>query len=527
MVRQKQNRLCVEPLDDRCLLSSNVVLHWNEILLQSLASQPPRVPLARNLALVHVAMFDAVNAIDRSYEPYAAHVHASRGASQEAAAAQAAHDTLAALYPPRVAVFDAALAEDLAGIPPGLARQGVEIGQEVARQILALRSNDGASAIMSYTPPNNDPGEWQPTPPDFSPAGNVHVPFITPFAVTSSSQFRPPPPPALTSPEYAAALNEVKALGSATSSTRTPDQTQVALLWRLPLTNHQVWNRIAQDVAEARHTCLAESARLFALMDMALNDGLETSNESKYQYVLWRPVTAIRRAEEDGNPATEADPAWTTLHPTTPPYPAYASNASAIGAACATVLAGVFGGDGVPFDVHWDGYGFPGVTRSYAGFWAAADEMARSRVYGGIHFTFDCVAGQDIGKDVGHYVMDHFLLPRDPARHLSSAEAAAPTPVTGSLRADQVQPLLDAAPGHWQATGVDTSALHEAGHPLGRGHEANGVMQTALPAGVRRTVSPVPAADTDELSVALTGFEWVEETTGIVGRQSGRGSRRR
>jgi hypothetical protein len=358
-----------------------------------------------------------------------------------------------------VTVFDAALAEDLAGIAPGLARQGVVIGQEVARQILALRSNDGASTIMSYTPPNTDPGQWQPTPPDFSSAGNVHVPFITPFAVTSSSQFRPPPPPALTSPEYAAALNEVKALGSATGSTRTPDQTQVGLLWRLPLTNHQVWNRIAQDVAEARHASLAESARLFALMDMALNDGLETSNESKYHYLLWRPVTAIRRADEDGNPATEADPGWTTLHPTTPPYPAYASNASAIGAACATVLTGVFGGDGVPFDVHWDSYGFPGVTRSYAGFWAAADEMARSRVYGGIHFTFDCVAGQDIGKNVAHYVMDHFLLPRDPASHLASAEAAAPAPVAESLRADQVQPLLDVALGRWQAAGVDTSAL--------------------------------------------------------------------
>src|SRR5262249_17955056 len=138
------------PLDDRCLPSANVVLHWNEILLQSLASQPPRVPLARNLALVHVAMFDAVNAIDRSYEPYAAHVHASHGASLEAAAAQAAHDTLAALYPSRQAVYDTALAEDLAGIPPGRARQGVAIGQEVAQQILTLRGNDGSSAIMTY-----------------------------------------------------------------------------------------------------------------------------------------------------------------------------------------------------------------------------------------------------------------------------------------------------------------------------------------------------------------------------------------
>src|SRR4051794_30376605 len=159
----KQSVLRLEPLEDRCLLSGDVVLHWNEVLVQSLASQPPRVPLARNMALVHVAMFDAVNAIDRTYEPYYAHVHASHGASLEAAAAQAAHDTLAALYPSRQAVYDTALAEDLAGIPQGRARQGIAVGQEVARQILALRNNDGASAIVTYTPPNTDPGQWQPT----------------------------------------------------------------------------------------------------------------------------------------------------------------------------------------------------------------------------------------------------------------------------------------------------------------------------------------------------------------------------
>src|SRR5262245_22920951 len=208
MRRPNHRSVRLEPLEDRRVLPGDVVLHWHELLLQSLPCQPPRVPQTRNMALVHVAMFDAVNAIDRSYEPYFAQVHASRGASKEAAAAQAAHDTLSALYPARQAVFDAALAEDLAGIPPGLAMQGVAIGQEVARQILALRSNDGSSAIVTYTPPNANPGQWQPTAPDFSPAASVHVPLITPYATESSSQFRPGPPPALTSPEYAAAFNE-------------------------------------------------------------------------------------------------------------------------------------------------------------------------------------------------------------------------------------------------------------------------------------------------------------------------------
>jgi hypothetical protein len=415
-----RGRLQLEALEDRLIPSADVILDWNEILLQSLSSQPPRVPLARNMALVHVAMFDAVNAIDRSYQPYHANVPGSRAASMEAAAAQAAHDTLAALYPSRQAIYDAELAADLAGIPADQAARGIAIGQEVARQVLALRANDGSSAIMSWTPPDNNPGTYQLTPPNFAPAGNVHVPFITPFAVETTSQFRPGPHPALDSPEYAADLNEVKVVGASDADQagvdrdgnglpdRTADQTLVAELWRVPLPNHTVWNRIAQDRAAARDLSLPETARLFALMNMALNDGLQTSNESKYHYELWRPITAIQRADEDGNPATEAETTWMTEHPTTPPYPAYASNASAIGAACATVLADVFGTNDVPFQVNW-----AQGPRSYPGFWAAADEMANSRIYGGIHFRFDCVAGQEIGRDVGNYVIGNFLRPAE------------------------------------------------------------------------------------------------------------------
>jgi len=419
----------VEALESRCLMSADVVVHWNEILLQSLPSQPPRVPIARNLALVQVAVFDAVNAIERSYEPYHAKVQASRGASKEAAAAQAAHDTLAALYPSRAGVYDAALAEDLAGIAPGRARQGVDVGKEVARQILSLRADDHAADIVTYTPPNNNPGQWQPTPPDFSPAAAAHTSLVTPFAVESSTQFRPGPPPALTSPEYAAAFNEAKALGSVNSTVRTADQTLVAGLWRLALNNHQVWNRIAQNITAAQDTNLVDTARVFALMNMALHDGLQTSFGAKFHYALWRPVTAIRRGDEDGNPATEADPNWTTLHPTTPPYPTYSGNAATIGATCATVLGGVFGAD-TAFQFDWGRQGFAGVTRSYDSFWAAADEQARSRIYGGIHFRFDSAAGQQIGADVGGYVMEHFLTPRDAAGGANKAhlpQAAAPT----------------------------------------------------------------------------------------------------
>jgi hypothetical protein len=403
----------VEPLEERCLLSGNVVARWNELLLEAAQTAPPsRVPVFRNLALEAVAVYDAVNAIDRSYAPYYARVPASRGASEDAAAAQAAHDTLVVLYPQQQAAFDEELAADLAGIPPGRAAQGVAIGQAVAQQILALRSNDGAGAVVPYTPPNQDPGQWQPTPPDFSPATTAHIPLMTTFAVSNPSQFAPAPPPALTSQEYADNFNEVKALGSLNSTIRTPDQTQVAFLWRLPLTNFQVWNRLAQDMATSHGLTLEQTARLFALMDMTESDGLSTSFTAKYHYALWRPITAIRDPRSDLiNPATQSDPTWTTLHPTTPAFPTYPSNAGAEGGTSAAILDAFFGTDAIPFQVHWDAYGFPGVTRSYSGFWDAANEEGRSRVYGGIHFTFDVTAGHEIGRQVGAYIFSNFLLP--------------------------------------------------------------------------------------------------------------------
>ena len=414
--RSRTGRACplhLESLEDRCLLSGNVVARWNELLLEAAQKAPPsRVPVFRNLALASVAMYDAVNAIDRSYAPYFADVHASRGASEEAAVAQAGHDTAVVLYPQQQAVFDAELAADLAGIPPGQAKQGMEIGQAVAQQILALRSQDGAGAVIPYTPPNQDPGQWQPTPPDFTPATTAHIPLMSPFAVTSGSQFAPPPPPALTSPEYAESFNEVKALGSRNSTVRTPDQTQVAFLWRLPLTNIQVWNRIAQDMATSKGLNLEQTARLFALLDMTQSDGLETSFTGKYHYALWRPITAIRDPRSgEINPDTQSDPTWLTLHPTTPAFPTYPSNAATEGGTGATILASFFGTDQIPFQVHWDAYGFPGVTRSYPGFWAAATEEGRSRVYGGIHFSFDVTAGWELSRQVGDYIFAHFLLP--------------------------------------------------------------------------------------------------------------------
>src|SRR5262245_2222455 len=185
----------LEPLEERCVLSSDVVLEWNQLALNAIGQARINPLLAsRALAITQAAVYDAVNAIDRSFAPYHADVHASSGASLEAAAAQAAHDTLAALFPSQASTFDTALAADLAGIPTGLARQGSKVGKAVAQQILTWRSSDGFDAVVPYSP-GTDPGDWQPTPPAFLPALGPHWPQVTPFAMTSGSQFRPPPPP--------------------------------------------------------------------------------------------------------------------------------------------------------------------------------------------------------------------------------------------------------------------------------------------------------------------------------------------
>jgi hypothetical protein len=391
------------------MMSADAVLHWSEVAFDAAFAPGPAspVPFFRNLAIVHVAMYDAVNAIDRSHDPYFANVHASSGASMEAAAAQAAHNTLSALYPSQQTTFDAALAEDLVGIPPGRANQGIEVGKEVARQILEWRSTDGSDMPGTFSLPD-EPGNWQPT---GAPAAFVHAGSITPFAVESTSQFRPDPPPSLASAEYAAGFNEAKELGGATSTARTTAQTNAAMAWRTPFSLQKAWFvDIAAEVAQARGNSLPENARLFAMLGVANNDTLQTTFASKYHYGLWRPVTAIQRADEDGNPDTVADPSWTPLHPATPPYPTYAGNAAGVGATFATVLSNYFGSDDIGFDIQWpDTVGGP---RSYASFSQAAQETADSRIWGGIHFRFDSLAGEYVGTHVADHVLDNFFQPR-------------------------------------------------------------------------------------------------------------------
>jgi hypothetical protein len=401
------------------LPGENVILRWNRVLTETIRT-PGAHPGAtifpvRSYAMMHAAMFDAVNSIDGSYTPYLTDVPGTKNASIEAAAAQAARDVLAALYPTRTAIFDAELAASFEGIEENRLEQGIRVGGVVAERMLAARSNDGWNAAPPpYSLPPT-PGNWQPTPPANLPARFTHVPMVLPFAVTSTTYFGPPPPPALTSARYAADLNEVKELGSVNSTTRTAEQTLIAQLWHAvitPTTIFFTWNNVARDLAVSRNNTTVENARLFALFNIAVHDALITSITAKFQYDLWRPVTAIRRADEDGNPNTSPDANWSSLL-IAPPYPAYTGDQAVVSMTHATIFTFFFGRDDIPFQHTWEGtQGAPGWTRSYPSFSTMAQEVAESRIYGGIHYRFDQTAGQSIGRNVGNYVFLNFLRPR-------------------------------------------------------------------------------------------------------------------
>ena len=390
----------------------DVILQWNRVLMETVRTpgqQPATIMPVRSYAMMHAAMFDAVNSIDGTYTAYLTDVPGSQNASMEAAAAQAAHDVLLGLYPTRASVFANELAASFEGIEENRREQGIRVGQIVAARMLETRSNDGWNVTPpAYSLPST-PGNWQPTPPTNTAATFTHYGAVVPFGMQSSSQFRPNPPPAMTSAEYSRDLNEVKELGSATSATRTADQTKVAQLWagvNTPTNFLFVWNNVARTIAVERGATLPEKARLFALTNIALHDALQTTFASKFQYGLWRPVTAIRRADEDGNADTAPDAAWSSLV-ATPPYPTYAGNNAAIGTSQSTILALFFGRDDIQFQHTWEGTG--GATRNYAGFTAMADEEANARIYGGIHFRFDNVAGQSVGRNVANYIFQNVM----------------------------------------------------------------------------------------------------------------------
>ena len=381
----------------------DIVFEWNQIL-QNTVPGPAGVLTPRFYALTHLAMFDAINVIERRFESYRVLLPRSGGGA------------------PSAAVYDAELARQLGTSPSGPVRRGAEIGARVAREVLAWRQTDGwvVSTFPAYAEPLL-PGRYQPTPPNNPTPAFTHLRNAAPLALISSTQYLPPPPPALTSERYAADVNEVKRIGKSDSGTRTAEQTAIARLWAGiaaggvgTATNFPaIWNNIARDVARERGLSLGEAARLFALMNVSIHDALQTTQTAKFTHGLWRPVTAIRAADSDLNPATEADSAWLSLL-TAPPYPSYAGNMATIGASAARALQLTFGTNDIPVTATWrQSGGLPDVSHHFEGFWQAAQEQADSRIYGGIHYRFDNEAGQQIGRKVAEFVFANFMAARD------------------------------------------------------------------------------------------------------------------
>jgi hypothetical protein len=390
------------------------VIEWNRVALTALAvpgANPSTVFVTRPLAMVSVAVFDAANAFDGGYHPYASAPEPGDGASRDAAVAQAAHDVLVTLLPSQRAAFDAALARSLAGIGDEAVRAGAAVGAAAAQAVLDLRADDGWTRPFPALDLPGLPGYWTPTPSANAAATFTNYPDVRGFIVPNGRHFIAEAPPALTSERYARDFNETKVLGAADSAVRSAEQTLVARLWAPVGTSTafwHVWNQVVGYVARSRSLSGLDAARAYALVNMAHHDALMTSFTGKFLYGFWRPVTAIRQAHTDGNDATERDAAWTPLIPT-PPYPGHPGNMACLGAAQARVLERVLGRDDVPFEVTWTGTSGPTVTRAYNGFRQLADEGGASRIWGGIHFTFETLASFGSCTRLGDYAADNVL----------------------------------------------------------------------------------------------------------------------
>jgi membrane-associated phospholipid phosphatase len=393
--------------------AQDIVVDWSSATISAVrtAGSPPPAA-SRIFAIVHIAMHDAVNGLRPRYDSWMAHANAPRDASAEAAATTAARDVLVAICPAQSAAFDTLNTTILARIADGGPKtRGIAWGQQVATEVRAARANDGSANTAPY-PGSNEPGRWRP---HISFGGIVRpalLPLwgsVTPFALRSGSQFRPDLPPALPTFQYAIEVLITQYFGGLANSLRTPEQTEVARFWSYgpgTCTPPGHWNQIANAVAANRTMSLAERARAYALLNIAIADAAIVSWDCKYVMGYWRPITAIQLADQDHNPITQPDTTWMPLLET-PPFPEYTSGHSTFSAAAAVVLAEVFGTDNVRFAVGSDD--LPGVMRNYRSFSEAAWESGLSRVLGGIHFWSANVRGLSSGFETGNYTLRNVL----------------------------------------------------------------------------------------------------------------------
>jgi VCPO second helical-bundle domain len=403
--------LCLVAFVSPAVLAQDVVLDWNghaANAIVTVANLPPPRGLIR-LAMVHVAMYDAVNAIEGyPFAPYAVRPDVVTPASPEAAAVAAAHDVLVALFPAQQGDLDAKYATSLAAIADGPAKtNGISVGQQVAAGTLLFRTGDGRDAVVAYTP-GSGPGVWNPTPPAFLPAQAPEVAQVRPWTLNSPSQFRAEPPPDLTSDTWVRDYNETKSLGVATGSTRTPEQTDLArFVSDQPMLQ---WNRAWRGISAGQALPLVDNARLFALLTTASSDALIACWDSKFHYNFWRPVTAIRAGDTDGNSLTDPDPSWIGLV-ITPSHPEYPAAHGCFSAASAETLSFFFGTDDFNFTMNSLVPGLTQPVRSYTAFSQALQDALDARVYGGMHYRNSTEKGAIIGKQVSHFATSHFFRP--------------------------------------------------------------------------------------------------------------------
>jgi hypothetical protein len=411
------------------------VIYWNNVLLQGFRTdfgQGCPCPLARAGAMVQGAVYDAVNSIERTHTAYLGFVEVTTPASEEAAAAAAAHRTMLNVFPNSQATLDSDYAARLALIPDGPAKtNGVAVGEAVGSRMVAARAHDGSQVHGQYVF-GNQPGDYRPTPPGFNPICNPEWVTVTPFCMDRGDQYRSNGPLGfrnmdllLRSPRYAHQVNEVKVLGALNSPTRTDEQPRIAFFWAVDVNGTckppgQLF-QIAQAISADRHLNLPENARLMALVALAMGDAGIVAWDMKYgtPIDLWRPITAIRLADTDHNPHTTADPAWEPLNSFTPPFPTYVSGHATFAAAACSAMAGFLGTDHVTFTLASEDPFYNALpshpTRTFHRLSDAAWENALSRVYLGVHFRMDAVDGNSAGTALGRSVVQHFLLPLCPA----------------------------------------------------------------------------------------------------------------
>jgi hypothetical protein len=389
--------------------TGNVVTDWDEKAVSLVQTGTVRPPFTshRTMAILHVAMFDAINSIEPRYKPYTVKLPAAPDISKEAAAAAAAGAVLVKLVPDAAADVQTTLASYLATVPDSDAKaKGIGLGQEVAARILAARNNDGASAPDAYRP-RTKPGIYIPT---AMPVG-WQVARMTPFVLASPSQFRAKPPPSLKSAEWARDYNEIKDLGAKNSMKRTTQQTEDARFWLL--VGPRAYHPMPRQIVIAKNMDLLDSARFMALFSMAMIDCGIAFFDAKYKYEFWRPITAIRNGDIDGNPATERDASWEPID-ATPLHPEYPCAHCVQSSTAAAVIQGLLGSDEIP-EVSLTSPFAPGITHRFTNLRAFTDEVANARIYAGFHYRFSTIAGREMGQKIGAYVVKSVMRPAQTA----------------------------------------------------------------------------------------------------------------